>query len=95
MSKKKIIQRQNALKKLKIALVVTIIFMIGEFIGGYLANSLAILTDATHLLSDVSGYAINIIAIYVSKIKSNQNVISQQIVILFFLSHIKKYINMY
>ena len=32
-------------------------------IGGYLANSLAIMTDAAHLLTDVSSFLISIIAL--------------------------------
>eukprot|EP00494_Astrolonche_serrata_P032774 UN33043 len=38
--------------------------MIGEMIGGYLANSIAIFSDASHLLSDVASYFISIFAIY-------------------------------
>jgi Co/Zn/Cd efflux system component len=30
--------------------------MAGEFVGGIIANSLAILTDAAHMLSDVLGF---------------------------------------
>lgn len=36
----------------------------GEIVGGYLANSLAILTDAAHMLSDVAGFMISYVAIY-------------------------------
>ncbi|RXM34355.1 Zinc transporter 2 [Acipenser ruthenus] len=45
-------ETQLARKKLYIASVVCLIFMIGEVIGGYLAHSLAIMTDAAHLLTD-------------------------------------------
>jgi zinc transporter 2 len=41
--------------------------MIVELLGGLLAGSLAIMTDAAHLLSDGSGFFISICAIYVSK----------------------------
>ncbi|CAK9215591.1 unnamed protein product [Sphagnum troendelagicum] len=40
--------------------------MIVEVIGGTLSNSLAILTDAAHLLSDIAGFAIAIFAIWAS-----------------------------
>ncbi len=33
-------------------------FMIGEIIAGVMSNSLAIISDAVHLLSDVAGFAI-------------------------------------
>jgi zinc transporter 2 len=38
----------------------------GEVVGGYLANSLAIMTDAAHMLSDVAGFMISYFAIYMS-----------------------------
>jgi len=39
--------------------------MICEIIGGYIANSLAIMTDAAHLLSDLLGFAISIGALII------------------------------
>lgn len=45
-------------------------FMIVEFVGGYLANSLAIMTDAAHLLSDASGFALSIFSMWVASRKS-------------------------
>lgn len=43
------------------------LFQIAEIIGGYLAGSLAIITDAAHLLSDCISFIVAIIAIYLSK----------------------------
>lgn len=40
--------------------------MIAEFVGGYIANSLAVLTDAAHLLSDLASFAISIGALYMA-----------------------------
>jgi len=37
--------------------------MIIEVIGGYISNSIAIMTDAAHMFSDVAGFGISIIAI--------------------------------
>jgi len=56
-------KRRKAMKKLLIATALSCVFMIGEVIGGYLANSLAIMTDASHLLTDVSSFLISIIAL--------------------------------
>lgn len=42
-----------------------------EVVGGYMANSLAIMSDAAHLFSDVSGFFISIISIYISKIPTD------------------------
>jgi zinc transporter 2 len=41
----------DALKKLYIAIALCSVFMIVETFGGIMANSLAIITDAVHLLS--------------------------------------------
>jgi len=46
-------------------------FMFIELVGGILSGSLAILTDAAHQLSDVAGFAISFIAIWMSTKKGN------------------------
>lgn len=56
-------KRRKAMKKLLMATGLSCVFMIGEIVGGYLANSLAIMTDASHLLTDVSSFLISIIAL--------------------------------
>ncbi|KAK9861403.1 hypothetical protein WJX84_006624 [Apatococcus fuscideae] len=55
-------QQSQVQKRLIWALIICFIFMIVEVVGGYLANSLAIMTDAAHLLSDVSGFAVALFA---------------------------------
>ena len=35
-------------------------------LGGILANSLAIATDAAHLLSDLAGFLISLFAVYIA-----------------------------
>ena len=42
-------------------------FMCAEIVGGYLANSLAIMTDAAHLLSDLASFLVSIMALVVSQ----------------------------
>lgn len=42
------------------------LFMVCEVIGGYFANSLAIMTDAAHLLSDLAGFLISIFALWLA-----------------------------
>jgi len=39
--------------------------MICELVGGYMANSIAIMSDAAHLLSDLLGFAMSIISILI------------------------------
>jgi hypothetical protein len=41
-----------------IAMVICFLFMLGEIAGGVIAHSLALLTDAAHLLSDVASFAV-------------------------------------
>lgn len=60
--------KSSALKKLILVSMICIIFMLVELIGGLLANSLAIMTDAAHMFSDVSGFFISICSILVSKL---------------------------
>jgi len=53
------------MKKLIIVSFFCITFMIIEIIGGALAHSMAIMTDAAHLLSDFSGFLISIFSIWI------------------------------
>ena len=40
---------------------------LGEIAGGYLANSLAIMTDAAHLCSDMAGLFISLFAVWMGR----------------------------
>ncbi|KAG7509603.1 zinc transporter 3 [Solea senegalensis] len=55
-----------ARKKLYIASAVCLVFMIGEVIGGYLAHSLAIMTDAAHLLTDFGSMLVSLFSLWIS-----------------------------
>ena len=66
-------QQDNAIRKLIWVCVICTIFMIIEIIGGYLANSIAIMSDAAHLLSDLLGFLISIISIYISRKVAKHN----------------------
>jgi hypothetical protein len=57
---------RKARNKLGWASVFCLIFMICEIIGGLIANSLAIMTDAAHLLSDLAGFLISIFALWLA-----------------------------
>jgi zinc transporter 2 len=41
-------------------------FCVACTLGGIIANSLAIATDAAHLLSDLAGFLISLFAVYIS-----------------------------
>ncbi len=57
----------NNLNKLYIVSFVCLCFMIVEVIGGYIANSIAIMSDAAHMFSDLLGFIISIISIHIAK----------------------------
>jgi zinc transporter 2 len=42
------------------------VFMIIEFVGGWYCGSLAVMTDAAHLLSDLSGFLISMFSLYIA-----------------------------
>ncbi|KAL0032825.1 hypothetical protein WJX77_001310 [Trebouxia sp. C0004] len=48
--------------RLVAAIVLCTLFMIGEVVGGIYAHSLAVLTDAAHMLSDVLAFVISLCA---------------------------------
>ncbi|CAL8391646.1 zinc transporter 2 [Gadus morhua] len=58
--------KRLAVKKLCIASAVCLVFMIGEVIGGYLAHSLAIMTDAAHLLTDLGSMMVSLFSLWIS-----------------------------
>ncbi|KAK3029232.1 hypothetical protein RJ639_037653 [Escallonia herrerae] len=57
-------ERSVAMRKLLVAVALCVVFMSVEVVGGVLANSLAILTDAAHLLSDVAAFAISLFSLW-------------------------------
>ncbi len=50
-------------RTLLIVLVLTFVYMIAEAIGGYLSNSLALLSDAGHMFTDVAALALSLFAV--------------------------------
>ncbi|XP_064547733.1 proton-coupled zinc antiporter SLC30A2 isoform X3 [Drosophila montana] len=55
---------QEAKFKILLAISLCCIFMIIEFLGGYIAGSLAIMADAAHLASDCISFVIGLVAIW-------------------------------
>ena len=54
-------------RALVIVIVLTTVFVVGEFVGGQLADSLAIKTDAAHLLSDLLSFVISLVSIRLAR----------------------------
>ncbi|DBB15899.1 TPA: Metal tolerance protein 1, variant 3 [Trebouxia sp. C0006] len=61
---------KQTVRKLVFALLVGLCFMVVEFCGGYFTHSLALMTDAAHLLSDVTGFAVAAVASHLASRKS-------------------------
>merc|ERR1711962_1566286 len=57
---------KKARRKLVTASVLCLLFMIVEVIGGVLAGSLAIATDAAHLLTDFASFMISLFSLWVA-----------------------------
>ncbi|RWS20711.1 Zinc transporter 2-like protein, partial [Leptotrombidium deliense] len=62
----------SAKKKLIYTSLICLIFMTIEAIGGYFANSLAIATDAAHLLTDFVGFMISLFSLFLSSKKATK-----------------------
>ncbi|RPJ59929.1 MAG: cation transporter [Acidobacteria bacterium] len=56
------LNRKDGTRALKIALVITAVFMIVEFAGGLWTNSLALTADAGHMLTDVVALGLSLFA---------------------------------
>ncbi len=54
----------QSLRNLKLALGLTAVYMFAEAIGGWLANSLALIADAGHMLTDVAALSLTLAAIW-------------------------------
>jgi len=65
------IEGKKAMYKLLMVTGLSLLFMIGEIVGGYISGSIAIITDAAHMLSDVAGFLISYFAIYLGSRPAN------------------------
>jgi Co/Zn/Cd efflux system component len=50
------------------------VFIAGEVIGGTIAGSIAIISDAIHLVSDLVGFIFTFVFLYLSKKVMNERV---------------------
>lgn len=63
---------KRATRVLWLSIVVCLLFMICEVIGGIWAQSLAIITDAAHLLTDLASMLISLFSIYIASRPASQ-----------------------
>jgi cobalt-zinc-cadmium efflux system protein len=54
-------------KRLFLTIIVTLIIFAGEVAGGILSNSLALLSDAGHVLTDVFALGLSLIALFIAR----------------------------
>jgi cobalt-zinc-cadmium efflux system protein len=54
-------------KRLTIVLVLVVLYMVAEVVGGILTNSLALIADAGHMLSDAAALGLSLFAIRISQ----------------------------
>ncbi|KAI7798850.1 hypothetical protein IRJ41_015899, partial [Triplophysa rosa] len=59
-------EKKLAKKRLYIVSAVCLVFMVGEILGGYFAGSLAVMTDAAHLLVDLTSFLISLCSLWLS-----------------------------
>ena len=56
MKQNEAIQREDVQRRLKLASILCGIFFIAELVGGIMSGSLAVLSDAAHLASDLMSF---------------------------------------
>ena len=54
-------------RRLAWTLALAAVYMVAEFVGGWMANSLALLADAGHMLSDVGALALSLFALWMAQ----------------------------
>ncbi|HEX8695481.1 MAG TPA: cation diffusion facilitator family transporter [Longimicrobium sp.] len=54
-------------RRLTVTLVLAAAYMVAELVGGVMANSLALLADAGHMLSDVGALGLSLFAIWIAQ----------------------------
>jgi cobalt-zinc-cadmium efflux system protein len=60
-------ERHNETRRLKWALAISLLYFFAELIAGFVTNSLALLSDAGHMLSDVGAMGLSLFAFHVAK----------------------------
>lgn len=61
------VERHIEIRRLKLALALSCVYFFAELIGGFLTNSLALLSDAGHMLSDIGALALSLFAFRIAK----------------------------
>jgi cobalt-zinc-cadmium efflux system protein len=62
----------SAVRPLFIAIIITATFTVVEFVGGYLSDSLALMSDAGHMLTDTLALGLSLGAVRVAMRPPNE-----------------------
>jgi len=65
-------EQHKSKKALWITIILTLFFTIVEIVGGLISNSLALLSDSAHMMSDVLALGLSMTAIYLATRNPNQ-----------------------
>lgn len=57
--------------KLIIVIVMSVVFIGGEILGGVISHSISVISDATHLITDLVGFIVSFVFLYYSDRASN------------------------
>ncbi|MFQ5917788.1 MAG: cation diffusion facilitator family transporter [Candidatus Binatia bacterium] len=60
-------ERKTETRRLKFALAITSVYFVAEVVGGFLTNSLALLSDAGHMFSDVAALGLSLFAFQMAR----------------------------
>lgn len=60
------VQRRGS-RVIKIALYITTLFMIIQLVGGWFANSLALMADAAHMFTDAASFLLSLFAFWIAR----------------------------
>ena len=60
-------ERHSESQRLKFALAISSVYFFAELIGGFLTNSLALVSDAGHMLSDIAALALSLFAFRIAR----------------------------
>lgn len=60
--------------RLIIVILISFVFIAGELYGGYVSGSIAVISDAFHLISDLIGFVFSFVFIHLSRKPSDARV---------------------
>ena len=62
-----IIKTFQARKQLAMATVLCSLFVTGEVVGGWVSGSLAIMSDAAHMFSDLASFGVSLLVLFIAE----------------------------